>query len=318
MDKYKFNKEKLEFVRVTRGIGWWGKKILQFLFVGVAFLLLYYVIFALVFSTEEEKRLARENEIMEEQYLLMQEKLQLLDNTVQNLKHKDREIYRSIFNADPLIISLMGYEESFIGTIDTTRDDIIVAKSKELIGQMLENVQAVKRNILEIEEECDVLGASVKHVPSVVPLKNFSTGQTGASIGKKINPFYKTVNMHTGLDLLGAVGNEIVATASGVVESAVRSKRGNGNTLVIDHLNGYRTIYSHLGDILVRRGQKVVQGDVIARIGLTGMSFAPHLHYEVEFNGKKMDPVNYFFGELSPEQFRDMVAISSNTGQSLD
>ena len=88
--------------------------------------------------------------------------------------------------------------------------------------------------------------------------------------------------------------------------------------IVIDHKNGYSTTYSHLGDILVRKGQKVKQGDVIGRVGLSGMSFAPHLHYEISFNGKIMDPVNYFFAELTPEQYKDLVAISSNTGQSLD
>ena len=255
---------------------------------------------------------------MEQEYAALQQKLQLLDNTVNNLKYKDREIYRSIFNADPLIVSLIGEENSLIENIDTTRDDIIISKSKECLMSMELAVEMVKEDIGSIVDECEYLGGSVTHIPSIVPLRGFSIGQAGASVGKKINPFYKTVSDHNGMDLLGAVGTEVLSAADGVVDQAKRSKRGEGNSIVIDHKNGYFTTYSHLGDVLVRKGQKVKQGDVIARVGLSGMSFAPHLHYEVSFNGKIMDPVNYFFAELSPEQYKDMVAVSSNTGQSLD
>ena len=167
-------------------------------------------------------------------------------------------------------------------------------------------------------KECEYLGKSVKHIPSIIPIKDFSIGQAGASVGKKINPFYKTVVMHNGMDFLGAAGTDVMATAEGIVNETQRSKKGSGNSIVIDHQNGYVTTYSHLGDILVRKGQKVKQGDVIGRIGLSGMSFAPHLHYEISFNEKIMDPVNYFFAELTPEQYKDLVAVASNTGQSLD
>jgi murein DD-endopeptidase MepM/ murein hydrolase activator NlpD len=271
-----------------------------------------------VFSTDEERRVARENKIMEQEYAKMQEKLSLLDNTISNLKYKDREIYRSIFNADPLIVSLIGQENSLIENIDTTRDDIIISKSRECIAAMENSVDMVNGDIASIVDECEYLGGSVRHIPSIVPLRGFSVGQAGASVGKKINPFYKTVVMHNGMDLLGATGTDVLASADGVVEAAKRSKRGSGNSIVIDHKNEYVTTYSHLGDVLVRKGQQVRQGDVIARVGLSGMSFAPHLHYEINFNGKIMDPVNYFFAELSPEQYRDIVAASSNTGQSLD
>lgn len=318
MEKYRFNKEKLEFVKVRRGLKWWSRKIFQYTFMSVLLALFYYILFSSVFSTEEERRIARENRIMEQEYLKMQEKLEVLDNTVTNLKYKDREIYRSIFNADPLVVSLIGRSNALIENIDTTRDDIIVEKSRELIAAMAEEVHLAKGSIEAINGECELLGESVKHIPSIIPLKNFSIGQAGASVGNKINPFYKTVIMHQGMDLLGAVGTDIIATANGVVEVTKRSKKGEGNTIVIDHNNGYKTTYSHLGDILVRRGQKVSQGDAIGRLGLSGMSFAPHLHYEVRFNDKIMDPVNYYFAELSPEQYRDMVALSSNTGQSLD
>ena len=318
MEKYKFNKDNLEFVEEKRGAKWWLKRIFQYVLASILLAILYYIVFSLLFSTEEERRIARENRVMEQEYEKMQEKLELLDNTVSNLKYKDREIYRSIFNADPLIVSLIGSENSLIENIDTTRDDVIISKSHERLSVMEDDVEMVKGDIASINEECEYLGNSVRYIPSIIPLKDFSIGQAGASVGKKINPFYKTVVMHTGMDLLGATGTDVVATADGIVSVTQRSKRNEGNLIVIDHKNGYSTTYSHLGDILVRKGQKVKQGDVIGRVGLSGMSFAPHLHYEISFNGKIMDPVNYFFAELTPEQYKDLVAISSNTGQSLD
>lgn len=318
MEKYKFNKDNLEFVEEKRGAKWWLKRIFQYLLASILLAILYYIVFSLLFSTEEERRIARENRVMEQEYEKMQEKLELLDNTVSNLKYKDREIYRSIFNADPLIVSLIGSENSLIENIDTTRDDVIISKSHERLSVMEDDVEMVKGDIASINEECEYLGNSVRYIPSIIPLKDFSIGQAGASVGKKINPFYKTVVMHTGMDLLGATGTDVMATADGIVSVTQRSKRNEGNLIVIDHKNGYSTTYSHLGDILVRKGQKVKQGDVIGRVGLSGMSFAPHLHYEISFNGKIMDPVNYFFAELTPEQYKDLVAISSNTGQSLD
>ncbi len=318
MEKYKFNKDKLEFVKVRRGIKWWIRKVVQYTVVSMFLALLYYVVFSLFFSTEEERRLARENKIMEQEYMLLQEKMEVLDNTVSNLKLKDREIYRSIFDADPIIVSLIGQESSILERLDTTKSDDIVMQSMLMLDAMAESVGSVNGSIEAINVECADLGVSVKHIPSVIPIRNFSIGQTGASVGNKINPFYKTIRRHTGIDLLGTMGTDVIATANGVVEFTQRSKTGSGNVVIIDHKNGYKTTYSHLGDILVRRGQNIDQGSVIGRIGLSGMTFAPHLHYEVAFNGKVVDPVNYFFAELSPEQFRDMVALSSNTGQSLD
>ncbi len=318
MEKYKFNKEKLEFVEVRRGVRWWVRKIFQYLFVSILLAVLYYCIFSLFISTESERELAKENKIMAQEYEKLQQKLEVLDNTVSNLKIKDREIYRTIFSADPLIVSLINQGSPLLDNIDTTKNHIIVSESRDMIISMEENASYVQNVLHSIVDECDYLGASVAHVPAILPIKDFSVGQTGASVGKKMNPFYKTITMHDGMDLLGALGTDVLATADGVVVESVRSKRGSGNYVVIDHKNGYMTTYSHLGDVLVRKGRSVSRGEVIGRVGLSGMSFAPHLHYKVTFNDKVVDPINYFFADLTPEQFREIIAIASNTGQSLD
>ncbi len=318
MERYKFNKEKLEFVKARRGLKWWGRKIIQYMVTSLLLALVYYLIFTLLFSTERERKIEHDNEVMAREYKMLQQKLEVLDNTVANLVVKDREIYRSIFDADPLIVSLSEDGNTLLNNIDTTKNEIIIEQSSRQLSFMEDDVDWIKGCLESIDKQSRGLGEQVRFVPCIIPVKDFSIGQAGASVGRKINPFYKTVREHTGMDLLGTVGTEVVATAHGIVELAKRSKTGAGNTVVLDHGNGYKTVYSHLGNIMARRGQRVKQGDVIGKIGMTGMSFAPHLHYEVQFNGKQMDPINYYFAEISPEQFRDMVALSSNTGQSLD
>ena len=158
----------------------------------------------------------------------------------------------------------------------------------------------------------------MKAIPSIVPIRDFSIRQSGASVGRKVNPFYKSIVEHTGMDLLAGTGTEVLAAADGVVEKAVRNGKKEGNSIVINHKNGYVTKYIHMGDILVRQGQKVSQGTVIGRVGVSGMSFAPHLHYEVWFNDEVMDPMNYFFATVTPQMFREMAIVVANTGQSLD
>lgn len=319
MGRYKFNREQLKFVEDKRGLRGWLKRMVKYFVISILIAILYYLIVSVFVSTEQERRLARENKLMEEEYVRLQEKIEVLDNTIKNLQVKDREIYKQIFDAEPPAISGQeNYEAVFFAGIDTTRNDEIVAYSKDRIAQMVSGGALVNKAIKSINSEFATLGDDVKKIPSIVPLKDFSIGQTGASVGQKINPFYKTVSMHNGIDLLGAVGNEILAAADGVVEQVSRKGKKEGNTISINHGNGYITRYMLVGDILVRQGQKVEQGAIIGRVGLSGMSFAPHLHYEVIYNGENMDPVNYFFADLTPALFKEMVIITSNTGQSLD
>lgn len=319
MGRYKFNREQLKFVEDKRGLRGWLKRMVKYFVISVLIAVLYYLIVSVFVSTEQERRLARENKLMEEEYGRLQEKIEILDNTIKNLQVKDREIYKQIFDAEPPAISGQeNYEAVFFAGIDTTRNDEIIAYSRERIAQMASGGALVNMAIKSINSEFAALGEDVKKIPSIVPLKDFSIGQTGASVGQKINPFYKTVTMHNGIDLLGAVGNEILAAADGVVEQVSRKGKKEGNMITLNHGNGYITRYMLVGDILVRQGQKVEQGAIIGRVGLSGMSFAPHLHYEVIYNGENMDPVNYFFADLTPALFKEMVIITSNTGQSLD
>lgn len=318
MDNYKFNKEKLEFVEDRRGFAWWAKKVGKYLFLSLLLALCYYFVFSLVLSTDEQRRLRRENRAMAREYGVLEERLEILDNTVSNLRLKDREIYRLVFNSEPPAFSLSASGGFPIGDMEKSGNDELVANAAESLLSSLHEADEANRSIEVIYKNAEYLGRDMSHIPTIVPLKNFLVSQTGASLGKKVNPFYKTVVMHDGMDLVASVGTEVLAAADGMVSLTRRSSREDGNSVEIDHGNGYKTVYSHLGDILVRSGRSVKRGETIARVGNSGMSFAPHLHYSVIFRGKEVDPMNYFFGSLSMEQYKDMLLISTNTGQSLD
>lgn len=317
MGKYRFNREKLEFIEEKRGIKGWIKAVFKYFTVSILLAILYYIIFSLFVSTEEERALARETAIMEEEYEKLQERISVLDNTIKNLQYRDKEIYRSIFNAEPPVYATPDDYNLFEG-IDTTRMEAIVEDSRLRLSVIEKGMSRVDSSIVEIHGALAELGEGVTAIPSIVPVRDFKIRQSGASVGGKVNPFYKTVAMHTGMDLLAASGTEVLAAADGVVETATRMGKKDGNSIVIDHGNGYITKYNNLGSLKVRKREKVKQGDVIGTIGMSGMSFAPHLHYEVWHNGAVMDPMNYFFASLTPQMYREMAIIVANTGQSLD
>ena len=317
MGKYRFNKDQLNFVEDKRGTKGWIGILLKYFIASILLAVAYYVVFAFVVSTEQERALERETEIMAQEYALMLEKMEVLDNSIKDLQHRDREIYKSIFNADPPVYSVSGGYDMFEG-IDTTSMEAIVKDSKIRLSVIEKGIGSVNASIKTINDNLETLGSQIKSVPSIIPIKDFSIRQSGASVGKKVNPFYKNIATHTGMDLLAGTGTEVLAAADGVVEKATRKGKKDGNSITINHKNGYVTKYTNLGDILVRQGQKVTQGTVIGRVGMSGMSFAPHLHYEVWLNDEMMDPMNYFFATLTPQMFREMAVVVANTGQSLD
>ena len=315
--KYKFNKEQLNFVEDKRGFKGWVKIIFKYFGLSILLALLYYVVFALLVSTDQERELARETQLMEQEYGKLQQKIGVLDNTIKNLQHRDREIYRSIFNAEPPVYSSTGDYDMFEG-IDTTRMESMVSDAKMRLDVIENGMGKVNSTIGEINAALVEMGEGVKSIPSIVPIKDFTVRQTGASVGEKMHPFYKTVTMHTGMDLLAATGTPILAVADGVVENAVRNGKKDGINVTINHQNGYVTVYKNMGKMSVRKRQKVKQGDVIGSVGMSGITFAPHLHYEVWYNGQMMNPMDYFFASLTPRMYRDMAVIVANTGQSLD
>jgi murein DD-endopeptidase MepM/ murein hydrolase activator NlpD len=154
--------------------------------------------------------------------------------------------------------------------------------------------------------------------PMTNPIEDFSFAQTGASVGDKMNPFYKVSMKHNGFDIIAPSGEPVHAVADGVVKEVIKSRKGLGNVVVIDHENGYFTRYAHLADVSAVKGRKVKRGVKIGHVGVSGNSFAPHLHYEVLRDTLVLAPVNHMFASVTPEEYINMMILSVSTGQSMD
>ncbi len=319
MGKLKYDKDLLDFVEEKHSAGYLVLRILKFVAYTLALVVLYFIIFTLFFSSEEERRMISESRLIEEQYDNLAKQTDLLENVIKELGQKDEHIYHELFNTD-----FPDFSFSDSSSVDYMSDSVyseaVILHTAEKISRLEVEYDYCSELISQIMDSLSVDGRSdaLVSMPSILPIADFPLGNVGASIGRKMHPFYKKVVYHGGLDLVAPVGVEVRATADGRVKSVERAQKLQGTRIVIDHGNGYETVYAHLSDLLVRKGQKVSRGDVIGRTGNSGTSFAPHLHYEVQFNGQQQDPLNYFNGELDTDRYGELLIYAVNTGQSLD
>ena len=315
-DRYVFDKTRMEFRKVTRSVWIIFGKVLKYFLVTASLAVVYYVIFSLVISTDSERKLKRDIQMYSQMYDGMLKKEALVGDVLEGLKVKDSEIYRQLFNSDAPDLGVM-YPEGLLSVVDSVDDEDIaryVGKKLDLLGVASGRVEDNFRKVMAV---LDSSGA--KALPPLTnPLKDFSYARTGASVGRKINPFYKVPANHGGLDLISQQGDPVYAAADGIVRYVEHSSKGLGNVVAIDHGNGYVTKYAHLENTRVSKGQRVSRGKQIGQVGMSGNSFAPHLHYEVMKDSENMDPLNYLFVSVSPEDYMGMLFMSSNTGQSMD
>ena len=305
---FKFKKERPSVWKIIR-------KILMFFVVSVSLAIVYYVLFALVFSTEEERRLKLENKLYEQEYPQMAQKEMLLADVVEGLRMKDDRIYEEIFNTSAPDMERFSSLD-FLMALDSIPDADIVTASAGRLDALESSASQVEENflkVMEILEDKDFVMP-----PMTNPMKEFTFAQTGASVGNKINPFYKVPMKHNGLDIIAPAGEPVFATADGVVKDVIKSRKGLGNVVVIDHGNGYVTRYAHLADVEAKKGRKVRKGARLGYVGVSGNSFAPHLHYEVLRDTLVLDPINHFFASVTPEEYMNMLIMSVTTGQSMD
>ena len=305
---FRFKKEKASVWTVIR-------RILMFFVATISLAIVYYILFALVFSTEEERALKQENRLYEQEYPEMARKEALLADVVEGLKVKDDRIYEEIFNTSAPNMDQFSSLE-FLMALDSIPDTDIVSHSACRLDKLEVSAGRVEENFKRVMEA--ISASDFVMPPMSNPLKDFTFAQTGASIGDKINPFYKVPMKHNGLDLIAPAGDPVYAVADGTVKEIIRSRKGLGNVVVIDHGNGYVTRYAHLADIETRKGRKVRRGARLGYVGVSGNSFAPHLHYEVLRDTLVLDPVNHFFASVTPEEYMNMLIMSVTTGQSMD
>lgn len=274
----------------------------------------YYLIFSLIINTDEEKRLKMENRLYEKLYPEMEQKEKLISDVVKDLQARDNAIYKQIFKSQAPSVDPQNSALFFFAT-DSTADKDIVEYTERRSLALLDMTSRIDSNFKEVFSDA---ASSRTLPPMLVPVPDLKFAQVGASVGKKMDPFYKVLTMHNGIDLIAGQGTPVIATADGVVLEVKRSGKGPGNIVEIGHDGGYRTLYAHLQDIVVRKGERVKAGRKIANVGMSGNSFAPHLHYEVHKDSLVLDPVNFFFASFSPEDYMKAAYMAATTGQSLD
>ena len=297
--------------RIRKRVG----KVLRYIAAIVTTAIGFYVLFSLLFSTEEEKRLQQENDLYATYYQELREKERLVTDVVEGLESRDDALYRRIFETEAPSVDAVTAAD-VISVSDSLSESFYLsysASKSESLRMMAANVEENFREIYRL------MAARKDSIPPLsLPLEGMSSAQTGASVGLKHNPLYKVDMQHTGIDLVAPQGSPVFAAADGIVRDIVTSSKRLGNIVEIDHRNGYVTRYALLGDISVSRGRTVKKGQKIGTVGISSTTFAPHLHYEVLRDGNILDPVNFLFASVSPEDYAKMLYMSVSTRQSMD
>lgn len=314
-NQYIFDEDGVKFKRVKTTAWTVIRKLLVGFVASISLAVVYYCVLSLFVSTDEERRLKQENAMYEREFPELEQRERLLSGVVEGLQARDNAIYEEVFhtsapNMDP------GSSLDFLIGLDSIPDKDIVKHSAARLNKLESYADDIESNFRAVIKTVQKEGFVMP--PMSNPLKDFSFAQTGASVGERISPFYKVKMMHNGLDLIAPAGDPVYATADGVVKQVTKSRKGLGNVVAIDHGNGYVTRYAHLADIEVRKGRRVKAGTRIGYVGVSGNSFAPHLHYEVIRDTTVVDPVSHFFASVTPDEYVNMLIMSASTGQSMD
>ncbi len=280
-----------------------------------------FISFSYVIKSPSQLAQERELENLKLHFQLLSKRIDESSNVLEDIQDRDNNIYRVYFEAKPIskeqrmagfggvnrYKSLEGFENSTMIKEVTKKIDVL---SKQLVVQSksLDEIVKMAKNKKEM----------LASIPAIQPVANKDLKRMASGYGYRIHPIYKTRKFHAGMDFSAPKGTPIYATGNGIVEYTKTSRRGYGNQVKIDHGFGYKTLYAHLDKYAVRKRQKVKRGDLIGYVGSSGTSTAPHLHYEVTKGDKKVNPVYYYFNDLTPEEYDRMLEMSSQENQSLD
>jgi len=320
INKYKFNPESLSYDKVKNSFRKTLVKVFTFFTATLAITVVYYLIYSQFFNTPKERILSREVDHMSENYTDLKDKFQLIEDVLADIQQRDSNIYRTIFESEPVAQTVQragfGGFHRYEALDDFSNSELInetTRRSKELLSQFRMQTKMMS----ELREKVNEKSEQLRYLPAIQPIENDNLTHTAAGFGWRIHPiFYRTKRFHDGMDFTAPVGTPVRATGNGVVAETKRTG-AQGLKVIIDHGYGFKTLYAHLDEYTVRTGQKVQRGEIIGSVGTTGMSTAPHLHYEVHKNGKPVNPIHYFFNDLTPAAFA-RIGDLSNLGRTFD
>jgi murein DD-endopeptidase MepM/ murein hydrolase activator NlpD len=319
--KYYYDTKTLSYKRIELNSIDKLKRTLGFLSVSAFFGLMMVIVFFQFFDSPKEKRLKREIDNLVFQYDILNKKMVQINLVLDDIQQRDDNIYRVIFEADPIPNSI---RKAGFGGVNRYKD-IRNFSNSELVIETAKKVDNLSKQLYIQSKSFDEVIDLAKNkttmlaaIPAIQPIANKNLKRIASGYGYRIHPIYKTRKLHTGMDFTAPQGTPIYATGDGKIAKVKSSRRGYGNHIIIDHGFGYQTLYAHMKKYIVNRGQKVKRGEIIGYVGNTGTSVAPHLHYEVIRNKRKINPVNYYYNDLNPKEYEKMLEISSQNNQSFD
>jgi murein DD-endopeptidase MepM/ murein hydrolase activator NlpD len=318
--KLQYNPETLSFERIETSLSKTIKKLTIHLFSSTFVGFIFFVLFSFIIDSPEEKQLRKENEQMELQFELLNRRLEQMNAVLDDIKQRDNNLYRVIYQADSIpnnvrhntAFNNQYYEHlTKLNTstilIETTRKTDDISKQLYIQSKSYDDLMSLIKN----NEK------KLQHIPAIQPILNKDLTRIASGFGYRIDPIYRTRKFHQGMDFTAPTGTDIYTTGNGVVEF-VGWKQGYGNTVIVDHGFDYKTLYAHMHTFAVKKGQILTRAEIIGTVGSTGKSTGPHLHYEVIYKNQKVDPLNYYFLDLSPEEYDTMIQLATNAGNVMD
>ena len=275
-----------------------------------------------LFPSQHEERLQRDLAFLEQRYQSLNQELDLMSKVLENVQERDASAHRMVFGMDPIDKDVWasgtgGHDRELAsGSVDEMISDI-EQRSEQLKRKLVMQSKSLD-TILELALDREKMLASI---PSIKPSRSDKLAKNIrllSGFGMRIHPIFKHRKMHTGLDFTAPIGTPVQVTGDGVIESVESERSGYGRHIIVDHGFGFKTLYAHLSSVEVKEGEKVKRGEVIGKVGSSGTSTGPHLHYEVILKGEKVDPIHYCMDGLSPKEYQELVNDASAANQSFD
>ncbi len=319
--RYKFNTKTLSYEKAVTPFRTRFFRVISFLGTASVIGVISVVIAFKYFDSPKEKQLRRELEKMQLQYDLVNRKIDNMSQVMLDMANRDDNIYRVIFEAEPIPSDIrqagFGGVDRYSALEGYNNSQLMVSLTQK-VDRLTKEIYIQSKSFDDVVKMANGKKELLASIPAIMPVSNRDLRHAPGGFGWRIHPIYKTQEFHPGMDFAAPQGTEIYATGDGTVTVADAKSQGYGNHVVINHGYGYETLYGHMLKYVVVEGQKVKRGQLIGYVGSTGLSTAPHCHYEVHKNGELMNPINYYYNDLTPAQYAKLIELSSQSSPAFD
>lgn len=318
--KFYFNPDTTKYEEIRITISYRLRKLLYHLLSGIALGIAFFFLFVSIIKSPKEKEIAMEKNRIEGQYKVLQGQINEMQGVLIDLQKRDNNLYRVIFQAEPVPSEAWKLAsnniEYYDQLLEMTNSQILV-ETTQRVNQLRKQVYTQSKSFDEVARLAMTQEEMLKCIPAIQPVPNKDLSMVASGWGYRMDPILHTSRFHQGMDFSAPIGTDVFATGNGKVISA-GWERGHGNCVRIDHGYGYATFYAHLSSVYAYIGKAVTRGEVIGKVGNTGKSYGPHLHYEVHQKGKPVNPLNFYFLDLTSDEYDRMLQLSTNSGLLLD